>query len=63
MLELDRVGQVDRGGVEAHIDGLDSAGAGNPEQGRKREGRERRGGAKKCQKTSSEPDGRRKLAP
>jgi hypothetical protein len=57
VLEFDRVSQVDGGGVETDIDGLYRCGAGDAEQGRKRKGRERSGGAKKCQETT--PSSRR----
>ena len=60
-LKLDRVGQINSGGVDADIDSLDRRGAGDTEPGRKRKGRERRGGANKCQKTT--PTSRRTSRP
>ena len=48
-------------GVDADIDGLDRRGAGDAEPGRKRKGRERRGGANKCQQTT--PTSRRTSRP
>ena len=60
-LKLDGIGEVDGGGVDTDIDGLDCSRAGNAEPSRKRKGRERRGSAKKCQKTT--PSSRRMSRP
>ena len=63
VLEVDGVGEVDGGGVDADIDGLDCGSGGDPEHGDERKGRERRGGAKKCQETTSELGSRRSSCP
>jgi hypothetical protein len=59
VLELDGIGEVDGRGVEPDVDGLHRNGAGDAEQGCKSKGRERQGGAKKYQETTSEQASRR----
>ena len=46
-LDFDCVGKVDRGRIDANIDGLDRGSAGDAEHGYTCDGCERSGGAKK----------------
>jgi hypothetical protein len=62
-LEVDGVGEVDGGGVDANIDGLDCGSGGDPEHSDERKGRERQGGAKKCQEATSELGSRHSSCP
>ena len=63
VLEVDGIGEVDGGGIDADIDGLDRGSGGGSEHGDERKGRERRGGAKECQETTSELGSRRSSCP
>ncbi len=60
-LYFDGIGEVDRGGIDTDIDGVNGAGAGDAEDGSTCERRERDSGAKKCQQTT--PSSRRRSRP